>query len=80
MFNKVGGFDENIVFAEDHALALKTLQDGFIILPRHMYTSVRRMDKDGRFKFVCKYIYSGLYRIFYKEITRELFEYDNKRN
>ena len=79
-FNKIGGFDENIKFAENHDLTRRGKPYGFIILPRHMYTSVRRLDKDGRFKFVFKYIYAGLYRIFYKEINQELFEYDNKRN
>jgi len=78
-FKKVKGFDEKIVFAENHDFARRAKKYGFIILPRHMYTSVRRMDKDGRFKFICKYIYSGVYRLFYKEISTELFEYDNKR-
>jgi len=79
-FDKVGGFDDNVCFGENHDFVRRGGKENFIILPRYMYTSVRRLDKDGRFKFVCKYIYSGLYRLFYKEINEELFEYDNQRN
>ena len=75
VFDKVGGFDEKIVFAEDHAFARKLKRVYFLPIP--IYTSVRRLDKDGRFKFVIKYIYAGLYRLFYKEIEKPLFEYDN---
>lgn len=75
VFDKVGGFDESIIFAENHQFSKKCKPFGFIILPIPIYTSVRRLDKEGRFKFFIKYIYSGLYRILYKEIDKELFEY-----
>ncbi|MFA5020265.1 MAG: glycosyltransferase [Candidatus Pacearchaeota archaeon] len=79
VFKKLNGFDEKIVFAENHDFTRRAKPYGFIILPRHMYTSVRRMDKEGRFVFIIKYIYSGIYRLIYKEIDRKLFEYNNKR-
>lgn len=79
VFEKVRGFDENICFAENHEYTKKTKGYGFIILPIPIFTSVRRMDKDGRLRFIIKYIYSGLYRLLYKEINHKLFEYDNKR-
>lgn len=82
IFDRLGGFNESVVFAENHAFVrlVKKSGHGFIILPRHMYTSVRRMDKEGRLMFILKYLYSGIYRLIYKEITNELFNYDNKRN
>ena len=76
IFQKIGGFDENVVFAENHDFAKRAKDHGFVILPKHMYTSVRRMDKEGRMKFVGKYVYAGLYRLFNKEITQELFNYE----
>ena len=40
VFQKVGGFDENVVFAEDHAFARKAKAHGLTILPGHIFTSV----------------------------------------
>lgn len=76
IFKKIGGFNEKIVFAENHDFTRRAKKYGFVILPRPIYTSVRRLDKDGRFKFAIKYLYAGLYRLFYKEIDKELFKYN----
>ena len=75
IFNKIKGFNENIAFAENHDFVRRARRYGFIILPVPIYTSVRRMDSEGRAKFVLKYIYSGLYRLLYKEIGKEIFQY-----
>tara|TARA_Y100000310_G_scaffold345693_1_gene468370 strand:- start:21700 stop:22413 length:714 start_codon:yes stop_codon:yes gene_type:complete len=77
-FDKLNGFDEKVIFAENHDFTKRAKQHGFIILPKHMYTSVRRLDKDGRPKFIKNYIYAGLYRMFVGEIKEELFEYNNE--
>ena len=79
VFNKVGRFDEGVVFAENHDFARRAKKYGFIILPREMHTSVRRMDREGGLNFVMKYVYAGLYRLIRTEITKEIFKYDNKR-
>ena len=76
IFNKLNGFDEKIIFAENHDYTKRAKQYGFVILPEPIYTSVRRLDEKGRIKFVLEYIYSGLYRLFYREIDKELFKYD----
>jgi glycosyltransferase involved in cell wall biosynthesis len=76
VFLALGGFDEKIVFAEDHNYAKRARRYGFIFLPVPINNSVRRLEKDGRVKFTIKYIYAGLYRMFYKEINRKIFEYD----
>lgn len=77
IFTKEGGFNEDIIFAENHEISKKIgSKYGFKILPIPIYTSVRRLDKEGRIKFVIKYIYAGIYRLFYKEIKKEIFEYE----
>ena len=55
VFKKIKGFNETIVFAENHDCSRRAAPYGFIILPKEAYTSVRRLDKDGRLKFVFKY-------------------------
>lgn len=75
VFDKVGGFNEKVVFAENHEFSKKCSLFGFKILPIPIYTSVRRIDREGKWKFVLKYIYAGIYRLFYKEINHEIFEY-----
>lgn len=75
VFNLVGGFDPKIVFAENQDFTRRARKYGFIIVPEPVFTSVRRMDQKGRFRFFLEYVYTGLYRVFYKEINKELFEY-----
>jgi len=76
VFDAIGGFDERVVFAENHDFTRRAKKYGFVILPVPMYTSVRRLDKEGRLKFMAKYAYSGLYRLFFKEIDKKLFKYE----
>lgn len=80
VFKKAKGFNEKIVIAEDHDYARRTRKSGFMILPVPIYNSTRRIDKEGRIKFVSKLIYAGLYRIlFNKEIEKPLFNYEDIR-
>lgn len=76
IFRKLGGLNERLIFAEHHDFTRRAKKYGFIILPHPMYTSVRRLDKDGRLNFIGKYIYAGLYRLFYKEIDSSIFKYE----
>ena len=79
VFDKVKGFDESIVFAEDHAFARKAKKYGFIMLPIRAYTSTRRLEKEGRLSIARKFIYCGICRLVYKEVDKELFKYDDAR-
>lgn len=80
VFKKVHGFDEKLVLAEDHDYGRRTRKFGFAILPRGIYNSTRRMDKEGRIKFISKMIYGGVYRItLNKEIKKPLFNYEDIR-
>jgi len=76
IFKKLGGLNEKLIFAEHHDFTRRAKKYKFIILPHPMHTSVRRMDKDGRLKFIGKYIYAGLYRLFYKEIDNQIIKYE----
>jgi glycosyltransferase involved in cell wall biosynthesis len=59
----IGGFDEDVVFAEDHDYARRAKKAGYVfgILRSHKIpVSVRRMEKEGRAKTAAKYAYSEL--------------------
>ena len=76
IFKKIKGFNEKIVFAEDFNLFKRAKKyGGFILLPLNINISVRRLEKDGRLKFAGKLLFGGLYRLFYKEIEKDLFDY-----
>lgn len=56
-FQKVGGFDERIIVGEDHELVQRSVKKGckFALLKQPgIYTSVRRLEKEGRRKFTLK--------------------------
>lgn len=60
---RAGGFDEGVVFAEDHEYVQRIAKQGdrFGILQSHpIVVSVRRLEKDGRLAIAVKYIYSEL--------------------
>lgn len=63
MFNKVGGFDERLKVAEDQELVHRIIKKGgrLIFLKKaRLYTSVRRMEYEGRRKYILKMILYGL--------------------
>lgn len=63
IFNKVGGFDEKIAVGEDQEMVHRILKNGdnFIFLKTvSLYTSTRRMAKEGRTKYALKMMRFGL--------------------
>ena len=71
------GFDESIVFAEDQeyierAGKLATLG---VIKKEPVFISVRRYDKDGRFKTYIKYAIADAHILFVGPIRSEIFKY-----
>ena len=73
----IGGFDEKIVFVEDHPYvreAAKVAKFGFIT-DEYVLVSIRRYEKDGRFNVYVKYILAGLYMIFIGPIRSNIFNY-----
>lgn len=62
----IGGFDEQVVFAEDMEYVQRAHKHGFRfkMLPTDpVLVSVRRLDKDGRLNIAAKYIYGELYML-----------------
>ncbi len=63
-FDKVNGFDESIVFAEDFELASRMFKLGykysFLRRPKFWF-SVRRMDKMGRVPYALELLKNSLY-------------------
>jgi len=79
LFERVGGFDPEIVMAEDHELAARIKKQtkakfSFLRKPA-VTTSVRRVSKEGFFSAFGKGFYVEIYRIFNKRITKKLFDY-----
>jgi len=61
---KIRGFDERVVFAEDHDYVQRASREGhsFGILRNHRIgVSVRRLEKEGRLKLALKYLYGELH-------------------
>jgi len=75
--DEIGGFDEKIVFVEDHPYvreAGKIARFGFI-KKYPVLVSVRRYEKDGRLKTYFKYVLAGLYMLFIGPIRSDIFKY-----
>jgi len=49
-FEKLGGFDEAITFAEDYDLSSKVASNKFRVIPGHIFTSNRRFQRSGYLK------------------------------
>lgn len=63
MFKKIGGFDEQVMVGEDQELVHRIIKNGgkFILLKNvSLYTSTRRIEKEGRKKYASKMILFGL--------------------
>jgi len=81
VFRKIGGFDERIKLAEDHALARKAFRNGakFRVLDDKILVSTRRLKNDGKVNIAVKFILATLHRIFIGEIRHDGFKYNLKR-
>jgi len=77
VFEKIGGFNEEIKIGEDHDFArraAKISKFGFIET-EPVLTSIRRFEKDGRIKTYLKYLVAGIYMLFFGPIKKEIFKY-----
>lgn len=62
----IGGFDEQVVFIEDCEYVQRAHKNGFRFrqLRTHpLLVSVRRLEKDGRWRIAAKYLYGEIYMI-----------------
>jgi len=77
IFEKVGGFDEEIKFAEDHSFmrkAKKVVNFGILRKVR-VFSSLRRFEREGFIKTYLKYLLAEIYMIFFGDIKKEIFKY-----
>ncbi len=77
LFQRVGGFNENLKMAEDHDLVKRAsqLRPLRVLNRAKVQVSVRRLEKEGRLNLVSKYLSVELYRIFRGEIDKPIFDY-----
>ena len=81
VFERVGGFDEEIKIGEDHyftKMASKISKFGFIETAP-VLTSTRRFEKDGRLKTYLKYFLAGVYMFFFGPVKSDIFKYRYKK-
>lgn len=77
VFEKVGGFDEEIKIAEDQWFSFQAAKYGkySFIKTEPVLTSCRRFERDGRFKTYLKYLLAGIYMFFFGPIKKDIFKY-----
>lgn len=78
LFEKTGGFNPKIVFAEDLQLikeATKFKPKSKVFRKPHLYMSTRRFEKEGFFFSLYKALYALLYQVLKGPILKPIFEY-----
>lgn len=76
---QLGGFDEVVVFAEDHDLARRAKKQDFHvgILRKHKIAiSTRRYRKEGMMQIAAKFVFSELYMLTLGSFKRLPFKYE----
>ncbi len=75
---RIGGFDETLVLAEDHEYVQRASELGKFRILRFapMRTSMRRIEKEGLVTLAFKYLYSELYVVTGRPIREIPFEYE----
>ena len=77
LHEKIGGFDEELFLTEDHDYVIRAARHGkfrYLWKPRVKF-SVRRLDKEGRWKLIWKFFVLELYMIF-KKVREEVVGYE----
>lgn len=78
VFDRMKGFDERVKMAEDHDFVKRCgkVSKFRILKTTPVLCDIRRLEKDGRFKLVRKYLKGGIYRIVKGEMCEIPFEYE----
>ena len=78
LHKKVNGFDETIKLSEDMDYVKRCGKYGKFRLIKNskVVYSMRRYDKNGRFKVAFKLFLSAVYRLFFGEIRSDVFRYN----
>jgi len=75
----INGFDEQVVFAEDHDYVQRAQKQGFkfgLLRSHPIAVSVRRLEKDGRLAIALKYIFGELHMMTKGTFKDMPFEYE----
>ena len=76
---KINGFDETVVFAEDKDYVTRAVKSGArfrVLNSRKISVSVRRFDRDGRWNIVKRYLLAEAHHILRGSVRKELFPYE----
>lgn len=75
--NRLQGFDEQILLAEDsdYVKRAKKIAKFGVLKSKKIHVSVRRLDRDGRINVLVKYVLAGLYMAVLGGIKNDLFNY-----
>ncbi len=76
---RIGGFDERVLMIEDCDYVQRAHRSGFRFrqLRSHpILVSVRRLDKDGRWRIAAKYLYSEFYMMTVGPFRHQPYRYD----
>ena len=77
LHEKIGGFDESILFCEDHDYARRATEHGQFgfLKSTKIPVSIRRLDRDGRMKIAVKYMLAELHLALLGPIRHNKFNY-----
>lgn len=76
---KIGGFDESMRFGEDYEYVQRAAKQGYklkLLRSTKIYTSVRRLDDEGRFTYYKKAVMSEVYRFMNGKVENDMFDYE----
>jgi glycosyltransferase involved in cell wall biosynthesis len=77
LHNEIGGFDEELFLTEDHDYVIRAARRGkfsYLWKPRVKF-SVRRFDKEGRWRLIWKFLVLEIYMMF-RRIREEVVRYE----
>ena len=81
---RIKGFDEDVVFAEDHEYVRRAVKRGYrfaILRDSIIHVSVRRLEKEGRATLAAKYIYGECAMLAYGPFKHRMpfsYEFDHR--
>lgn len=78
LFNRVNGFDEDVKIAEDHDLVDRAskFRPLRFLESTHLTVSIRRLEKEGRFSLVEKYLQVEMHLFTKGSIKEDIIEYE----
>ncbi len=77
LHEKISGFDESVVFCEDHEYVNRASQSGRFgfLKSAHVHVSTRRQRRDGRFNMALKYLLAEAHLLTLGPIRHNRFNY-----